>query len=83
VGKGAALLLAASLAFAPFQCEKDVDPSKAREETPGEALYGLAEQFKADGDEAARVRTLKYIVARYPKSRFAAMAEEDLEKSGK
>jgi hypothetical protein len=77
------LLLAASLSFAPFQCEKEIDPSKAREESPGEALYGLAEQFKADGDEAARVRTLEYIVARYPKSRFAIMAQDDLEKAGK
>ncbi len=73
-----ALLVGASLSLAPFQCAHDPDPSQVREETPAEALYGLAEKFKADGDEAARVRTLEYLIARYPSSRFAVMAKDDL-----
>jgi hypothetical protein len=80
---GAVSLVAASGAMgAPFQCASDPDPSKAREEGPGEALYGLAEQFRQRGDEKARADTLRFIVTRYPKSRFAVMAREDLEKMG-
>ena len=78
----AAALLLASASTAPFQCAKDPDPKKAHEEGPGEALYGLAERFHAQGDEKARAETLRYIVARYPSSRFAVMARDDLEKLG-
>lgn len=77
-------LLAASLlaagSTAPFQCAGDPDPDQAHEEEPGEALYGLAAQFAERGDKAAQLQTLRYIVARYPKSRFAVMARDDLEK---
>ena len=78
----AALLLVASSGSAPFQCASDPDPKKAHEEGPGEALYGLAEKFHAQGDEKARAETLRFIVARYPSSRFAVMAREDLDKIG-
>ena len=72
-----------SIALAPFQCASDPDPSKAREETPGEALYGLSKQFHKQGNEQGREETLRYLVARYPKSRFAVMAKEELEQMGK
>ena len=72
------LLAMALTSVAPFQCAGDPDPDKAREESPGEALYKLAEKFKTEGDERARRRTLKYLVERSPSSRFAKMAEEDL-----
>ena len=35
--------------YAPYQCGKGADRS-VREETPGEALYGLAQKLKVDGD---------------------------------
>jgi TolA-binding protein len=77
--RGAALsLLLASASFAPFQCASETDPNKRREEEPGEALYGLAEQFKAKGDQKARADTLRYIVKKYPTSRFAERARLDL-----
>lgn len=48
-------------------------------ETPAEALYGLAGKFKAEGREAAWRSTLEHLIARYPNSRFAVMARDDLE----
>jgi hypothetical protein len=73
----------ALLVNAPFQCASDPDPNKAREESPGEALYGLSLQFEKQGNAQGREDTLRYLVARYPKSRFAGMAREDLEAMGK
>ncbi len=76
-----ALLLAASL-VAPFQCPSDPDPNKRREDTPGEALYDLAKEFRAAGDKDAEVRTLKYLVTQYPRSRHAVQAHQDLQAMG-
>lgn len=76
-GRGVTLLLAGALAYAPYQCGKSPERS-AREETPGEALYGLAQKMKADGDDQAYRTTLRYIVERYPSSRYAAAARIDL-----
>jgi hypothetical protein len=67
-----------ALGNAPLQCASEPDPSVRRYETPGEALYGLAQQFKARGDQKAWRATLEYLVARYPNSRFAVMARSDL-----
>ena len=74
---GTALFLAGALAYAPYQCGKSPERS-LREETPGEALYGLALKMKADGDEQGYRTTLRYIVARYPSSRQAEAARLDL-----
>lgn len=73
-----AFVLSASLSGAPFQCASDADPANAIEETPGEALYQLAEEFKKGGDDAAWRETLQYLIARYPASRFAEAAQRDL-----
>ncbi len=72
------LVLAALLGGAPFQCSSDPDPTTALEETAGEALYQLAEQFRGEGRREAWLRTLTYLVDRYPSSRFAEMARQDL-----
>lgn len=66
------------MARAPLQCASDPDPSLRRYETPGEALYGLAQEFKAKGNDAAWRSTLSYLIAHYPNSRFAGMAKSDL-----
>jgi outer membrane protein assembly factor BamD (BamD/ComL family) len=73
-----ALVCAALLGQAPLQCASDPDDKLRRYETPGEALYGLATQFKAKGDTKAWRTTLEYLIARYPNSRFAEMARLDL-----
>jgi len=66
---------------APYQCGKSPDRT-VREETPGEALYGLAQKLKTEGDVQGYRTTLRYLVARYPSSRFAASAKVDLEAEG-
>jgi len=76
----AAIALGSALLHAPLQCASEPEPALRREETPGEALYGLAEQFKAKGEDKAWRQTLEYLVVRYPNSRFAEMARDDLEK---
>lgn len=77
----APVIVAALLGYAPLQCSGEPDPALRRYETPGEALYDLAGQFKSKGDEKAWRSTLEYLVARYPNSRFASMARDDLKKS--
>lgn len=72
------LLLAAVLGLAPFQCAHDPGPDLRTEDDPAEALYGLAQRFHARGDEQARAATLAYLIERYPDSRFAARARDDL-----
>lgn len=72
------LLLSASSALAPFQCAHEAEPDYAIEETPGDALWTLAQEQKARGDAAAQHQTLEFLVRRYPNSRFAEMAKEEL-----
>lgn len=71
------LLLAASI-WAPIQCGSRVRPEHRFEDEPAEALYKLADRFAKNGDRAARVETLRFIVERYPTSRFAEAAKIDL-----
>ena len=72
-----ALCLAAS-GLAPMQCGSDPDYSLRDHETPDEALWGLAERFDKQGNQAARRQTLEYLVERYPNSRYAARARQEL-----
>jgi TolA-binding protein len=75
VGAAAVVL---GLALAPFQCARKGDPELHMEDDAGEALYDLAERFHASGDAKARAETLRYLIERYPSSRFAASARVDL-----
>ncbi|MDC0676329.1 tetratricopeptide repeat protein [Sorangium atrum] len=72
----------AAVAQAPYQCASEVDPDRRVYEDPSEALYALAERFEASGDRRARVDTLRFLVDRYPASRFARMARQDLDALG-
>jgi outer membrane protein assembly factor BamD (BamD/ComL family) len=81
-GGGLVFLVATSLSgHAPYQCGKSTDRS-VREETPGEALYALAQKLKAEGDDQGYKTTLRYLVSRYPSSRFATAAQVDLGAEG-
>ena len=71
-------LLAASFVTAPLQCARKVDPDRRIEDDPAEALSRLADKFKADGNVVARAETLRFLVARYPNSRFAEVARAEL-----
>lgn len=63
---------------APYQCGSAHDPEVRREDTAGDALWNFAEQLRKEGNEAARKRTLQYLVDRYPSHRFAQAAREEL-----
>lgn len=74
-----ALAVTMLASHAPLQCGWRKPPPEAeRTETAGEALWNLAERFGAEGDAPARERTLRYLVERYPSSRFAKRAADEL-----
>jgi hypothetical protein len=78
------LVLASALVAsrAPLQCSGDPPPDTRRYETPPDALYDLAARFKKQGDRRAQRETLKYLVERYPNSRFAVRARDELRGDG-
>lgn len=63
---------------APLQCSREPPPETRRYETPPDALYDLATRFKKKGDQRAYRETLRYLVERYPNSRFAMRAKDEL-----
>ena len=75
----ARFVLALLLTTAPFQCASEPDPNRRIEDSPSEALWGLAEDFREAGDTEARERTLRRIVERYPDSAEAEMARMALD----
>lgn len=72
------LVLAAAFASAPFQCSRAPTPETRIEDTPAEALYRLASEFRAKGDLGAARSTLRFLVERYPGSREAHLAASEL-----
>lgn len=74
-----ARLLIALWLTAPFQCASEPDPDRRIADTPSEALWGLAEDFRESGDAGARETTLRRIVERYPDSAEAEMARMALD----
>jgi hypothetical protein len=71
----ALVVLVLALARAPFQCASDPDPNRRLEDSAPEALWNLSEEFEARGDREARDVTLRHLIDRYPRSRFARRAE--------
>jgi hypothetical protein len=71
--------LVAALGSAPLQCKHDPDPNLRREDTAGDALYALAQDFRAKGNEAAAKETLRFLVERYPSNRHVPAAKAELE----
>jgi len=76
--RGTLFLVGALVSYAPYQCGHPPDPA-LREETPGEALYGVAQKLRAEGNLRGYQTTLQYLIGRYPKSRYAVAARADLE----
>ncbi len=70
----ARIAVALPLLLAPYQCSRSRGPEFSREETAGDALWGLAEKFDAEGDKSARERTLRFLTERYPSNRHASEA---------
>ncbi len=63
-----------ALVHAPLQCPSPQHPASAREESPPEALWVLANQFGVENNPDARARTLRFLIDRYPSSRYAERA---------
>jgi outer membrane protein assembly factor BamD (BamD/ComL family) len=78
----AAGLLVALASVAPLQCGHTSDPELQLDETPGDALWTLAQRFEAANDAAGERRTLEYLVQQYPASRWAPAAREKLAQLG-
>ena len=63
----------------PLQCGGSDTPAELRtEDTAGDALWDLAQKFHDQHDEAAARGTLQFLVERYPSSRYAPAAREQL-----
>lgn len=71
-----------SLGNAPLQCAKKPDPDLRVEDTAGDALWDLAEDFRAKGNPQAARETLQFLVERYPSNRHADTARAALEGGG-
>ena len=74
--------VAASLlsSVAPLQCGHTPEAELREDETPGDALWQLAHRFEQGHDQPAARQTLEYLVERYPASRWAPAARDELEK---
>jgi hypothetical protein len=71
--------LAVAMALtAPLQCAHDPDPNQRLEDTAGDGLWNLAQDFRAKGNSQAADDTLRYLIAKYPSSRHAPAAREEL-----
>lgn len=73
-----AALVAFAIVLAPLQCGGPPREHPEYEDSPAEALWDLSERFGDAGDEAARRRTLEYLIERYPSSRYAERARVTL-----
>jgi hypothetical protein len=79
---GLSVGLFAGSVLAPLQCTHEPDPSLRIEDTAGDGLWGLAQDFRARHEDAAARETLRYLAERYPSSRHAAEARAELGASG-
>ena len=70
--------LLAALGSAPMQCRHEPDPNLRREDSAGDALYALALDFRAKGNEDSAKQTLRYLVEHYPSNRHVPAAREEL-----
>jgi hypothetical protein len=70
------------VATAPIQCGQTPESELRLDETPGDALWQLAQRFEAEHDEAAARKTMRFLVERYPSSRWARAAREALADAG-
>jgi hypothetical protein len=71
-------LFAAAFAVAPLQCPHETDAAHCWDDAPGDGLWDLAQKFRDGHDDAAARRTLTFLVERYPSSRFAPAARDQL-----
>jgi outer membrane protein assembly factor BamD (BamD/ComL family) len=78
----AAPLAAVAFAVAPLQCPHENDAAHCWDDAPGDGLWDLAQKFRDNHDDAAARRTLEFLVERYPSSRYAPAAREQIAGDG-
>jgi TolA-binding protein len=66
-----------TLSGAPMQCGGGHGDDR-HEDDAGDALWNLAQDFKAKGNHEAAKQTLRYLVEKYPSNRHAPAAREEL-----
>ncbi len=71
--------LLASLGNAPMQCGHGGGAEGGHAEEPGDALYALAQDFHARGNEEASRQTLQFLIQKYPSNRHAPAARAEIE----
>ncbi len=81
IARALAPLAALALAAAPLQCPHDTPAAQCWDDAPGDGLWDLAQKFRSSHDDAAARRTLEFLVERYPSSRYAPAAREELGRS--
>jgi hypothetical protein len=74
----AVVAFAASGSTAPLQCGHTPEAELREDETPGDALWAMAQKFHDGHDVEAERATLKYLVERYPASRWVSPARDAL-----
>ncbi len=72
------VLVALAVSVAPMQCKHEPDAAHCWDDAPGDGLWDLATRFRETHDDAAARRTLELLVARYPSSRWAPAARDEL-----
>ena len=72
-----ALAVTLALGSAPMQCPSDHQATETVPEAP-EECYLLAQELLAHGDVDGWRTALQYVIERFPDSRFAARARDDL-----
>jgi hypothetical protein len=71
--------IALSLGTAPMQCGHGAGRDGPHEESPGDALYALSQDFHAKGNDEAAKQTLRFLIEKYPSNRHAPAARAELE----
>ena len=73
-----AVALVAAGSTAPLQCGHTPEAELREDETPGDALWTMAQKFHDRRDVAAERATLECLVERYPASRWVSPAKDAL-----
>jgi hypothetical protein len=72
--------LVTALGTAPMQCgHGGSSGATTHEDSPGDALYALSQDFHAKGNDDAAKQTLRFLVEKYPSNRHVPAARAELE----
>ncbi|HEY3818942.1 MAG TPA: hypothetical protein VGL81_17350 [Polyangiaceae bacterium] len=77
-----AVAFAAAGSTAPLQCGHTPEAELREDETPGDALWTLAQKLHEMHDVAGERATLKFLIERYPASRWVSQAKDTLGQLG-